>query len=105
VYADAGAATPTVAAIAAAAAPPIRAALLIFLMPRAVWRRTPPEVMTGDGSLVNRDDGLIGVVFLVCLARVVFAFGVDRARDVFAIPAFADDDEYVVHLTPAVVEP
>ena len=36
-------------------------------------------------SLVNRHDGLVGVVFLVCLARVVFAGGVDRPRDVFAI--------------------
>ena len=52
-------------------------------------------------SLVNRHDGLVGVVFLVCLARVVFAGGVDRPRDVFAIRAFADDDENVVHLTPA----
>ena len=50
-------------------------------------------------SLVNRHDGLVGVVFLVCLARVVFAGGVDRPRDVFATRAFADDDENVVHLT------
>ena len=54
--------------------------------------------------LVNRHDGLAGVVFLVCLARVVFAGGVDRPRDVFAIRAFADDDENVVHLTSAVVD-
>ena len=53
--------------------------------------------------MLNLDDGLAGVVFPVCLARVVFARGVDRPRDVFAIPAFADDDENVVHLT--VVEP
>ena len=33
-------------------------------------------------SLVNRHDGLVGVVFLVCLARVVFVGGVDRPRDV-----------------------
>jgi hypothetical protein len=39
------------------------------------------------------------------LARVVFAGGVDRPRDMFAIAAFAEDDENVVHLTPAVVEP
>ena len=39
------------------------------------------------------------------LARVVVAGGVNRPRDVFAIRAFADDDENVVHLTPAVVEP
>ena len=51
-----------------------------------------------DGSLVNLNDGLVDVGFLVCLARVVFAGGVNRARDVFAIRAFADDDENVVHL-------
>ena len=51
-------------------------------------------------SLVNRHDGLVGVVFLVCLARVVFVGGVNRPRDVFATRAFADDDENVVHLTP-----
>ena len=28
-------------------------------------------VTSRDGSLVNLDDGLVGVVFLVCLARVV----------------------------------
>jgi hypothetical protein len=50
-------------------------------------------------SLLNRHDGLVGVVFLVCLAGVVFTGGVHRARNVFAIPAFADDDENVVHLT------
>jgi hypothetical protein len=50
-------------------------------------------------SLVNRHEGLVGVVFLVCLARVVFAGGVDRPRDVFATGAFADDDENVVDLT------
>ena len=50
-------------------------------------------------SLVNRHDGLVGVVFLVCLARVVFAGGVDRPRDVSATRAFAGDDENVVHLT------
>jgi hypothetical protein len=50
-------------------------------------------------SLVNRHDGLVGVVFLVCLARVVFAGGVDRPRDVSATQAFAGDDENVVHLT------
>ena len=54
---------------------------------------------------MNRHDGLVGVVFLVCLACVVFAGGVDRPRDVFATLAFADDDENVVHLIPAVVEP
>ena len=48
---------------------------------------------------MNRHDGLVGVVFLVCLARVVFAGGVDRPRDVFATGAFADDDENVVDLT------
>jgi len=50
-------------------------------------------------SLLNRHDGLVGVVFLVCLARVVFAGGVDRPRDVSATQAFAGDDENVVHLT------
>ena len=40
--------------------------------------------------LVNLDDGLVGVVFLVCLARVVIVGGVKRPRDVFAIAAFAD---------------
>src|SRR6476659_1569175 len=38
-------------------------------------------------SLVNRHEGLVGVIFLVCLARVVFAGGVDRPRDVFATGA------------------
>ena len=55
-------------------------------------------------SLVHRHDGLAGVVFPVCLARVVVAGGVDRPRDVCAVGAFADDDENVVQLTPAVVE-
>ena len=50
-------------------------------------------------SLVNRHEGLVGVVFLVCSARVVSVGGVDRAHDVSATPAFADDDENVVHLT------
>ena len=36
-------------------------------------------------SLVNRHEGLVGVVVLVCLARVVFVGGVNRPRDVFAI--------------------
>jgi hypothetical protein len=52
--------------------------------------------------LVNRHDGLVGVVVLVCLARVVLVGGVDRPHDVFATGAFADDDENVVHLTAAV---
>ena len=56
-------------------------------------------------SLLNRHDGLTGVVFLVCLARVVVAGGVNRPRDVCAIRAFTDDDENVVLLTYAVVEP
>ena len=55
--------------------------------------------LAGMVSLVNRHDGLVGVVFLVCLARVVFAGGVDRPRDVSATQAFAGDDENVVHLT------
>ena len=50
-------------------------------------------------SLVNLDDGLVGVVFLVCLARVVFAGGVNRPHDELATRAFADDDVNVVHLT------
>ena len=54
---------------------------------------------------MNLDDGLVGVVCLVCLARVVLVGGVNRPRDVFAIRAFADDDENVVHLTPCVVAP
>ena len=41
----------------------------------------PPNVTSRDGSLVNRHDGLVGVVFLVCLARV-FAGGVTRPHDV-----------------------
>ena len=49
--------------------------------------------------MVNRHEGLVGVVVLVCLARVVFAGGVDRSRDVSATRAFADDDENVVDLT------
>src|SRR6478735_5486647 len=48
-------------------------------------------------SLVYRHDELVGVVFLVCLARVVWVGGVHRPRNVFAIPAFADDDENIVH--------
>src|SRR6476646_6716673 len=48
-------------------------------------------------SWVNGHDGLVGVVFVVCLACVVFAGGIHRPRNVFAIPAFADDDENVVH--------
>ena len=59
--------------------------------------------LAGMVFLLNLDDGLAGVVFPVRLARVVFARGVHRPRDVFAIPTFADDDENVVHLT--VVEP
>ncbi len=50
-------------------------------------------------SLVNRHDGLVGVIFLVCLARVVLVCCVDRPHDVFATGAFADDDENVVHPT------
>ena len=53
---------------------------------------------------MNRHDGLVGVVCLVCLARVVLVGGVDRPRDVFATGAFADDDENVVHPTPAVIK-
>ena len=49
--------------------------------------------------MVNLDDGLVGVVFLMCLARVVFAGGVNRPRDELAIRAIADDDVNVVHLT------
>ena len=45
----------------------------------------PPNVTSRDGLLVNRHEGLVGVVVLVCLARVVFVGGVDRPRDVFAI--------------------
>ena len=52
--------------------------------------------------MVDRHERLVGVVCLVCLARVVFAGGVDRPRDVFAIGAFADDDENVVHVKPPV---
>ena len=50
-------------------------------------------------SLVNRHDGLVGVVFVVCLARVVVVGGVNRPHNVSATPAFAGDDENVVHLT------
>ena len=60
--------------------------------------------------MVDRHDGFVGVVFLMCLARIVFGGGANRARDVFAIHAFADDDEDVVHLTvvdpwPALLDP
>jgi hypothetical protein len=65
-------------------------------MPRTVGRRTPPEVTGGMVSLVNRHDGLVDVVFLVCLARVVVVGGVNRAHHVSATQAFADDDENVV---------
>ena len=34
--------------------------------------------------LVNLDDGLVGVVFLVCSARVVIVGGVKRPHDEFA---------------------
>ena len=54
---------------------------------------------------MNRHDELVGVVLTVCLARVVFAGGDNRPHKVFAIRAFADDDENVVHLGPALVEP
>jgi hypothetical protein len=37
-------------------------------------------------SLVKLHDGVVGVVFVVCLAGVVFAGGVHRPRDVFALP-------------------
>ena len=50
-------------------------------------------------SLVHRHDGLVGVVVLVCLARVVFAGGVNRPHDELATRAFAGDDENVVHVT------
>ena len=49
-------------------------------------------------SLVYVDDGLVGVVFMVCLARVVKVGGVKGPRNVFAIGAFADDDEAVIRL-------
>ena len=52
---------------------------------------------------MNLDDGLVGVVFVVCSARVVIVGGVKRPPNVFAIRAFADNDENVVHLIPAVV--
>jgi hypothetical protein len=51
-------------------------------------------------SVLNLDDSLVGVVFLVCLARVVQVGGIKRPRDVIAIAVFADDDEHVMHLTP-----
>jgi hypothetical protein len=51
-------------------------------------------------SVLNLDDSLVGVVFLVCLARVVQVGCIKRPRDVIAIAAFADDDENVMHLTP-----
>ncbi len=57
----------------------------------------------GLGSFLNRQDGLVGVVFLMCLARVVFAGGVNHPRDVLAVPVFTDDDEKAVHVTPIVV--
>ncbi|MGY4652326.1 hypothetical protein ACVWWN_006122 [Mycobacterium sp. URHB0021] len=49
--------------------------------------------------LVNRHEGLVGVVFVVCLAGIVEVSGVMSPRDVFAIPAFADDDVHVTHRT------
>jgi hypothetical protein len=52
--------------------------------------------------LVNRHEGLVGVVVLVCLARVVVVGGANRPHDVSATQAFADDDEYVVHVKPPV---
>ena len=78
------------------------------LMAEPITQHPPGEWMAAanvtsrDGSLVNLDDGLVGVVFLACLARVVFAGGVKPPRDVSATPAFADDDENVVRLTPPV---
>jgi hypothetical protein len=56
------------------------------------------NVRSWDGSLVYRHEGLVGVVVLVCLARIVFVGGVKRPRNVVAIAIFADDDENVVHL-------
>ena len=48
---------------------------------------------------MNLDDGFVGVVFLVCSARVVLVGGVNRPHDELATRAFADDDVNVVHLT------
>jgi hypothetical protein len=57
-------------------------------------------------SLVHRHNGLVGVVFPVGLAHVVFAGSVNRPRDESAIPAFADDDEHVVvEPWPALLDP
>ena len=57
------------------------------------------NVTRRDGLLVNRHEGLVGVVVLMCSARVVSVGGVDRPHHVCATPAFADDDENVVQLT------
>ena len=67
-------------------------------------RNSGLDVTASDGFIGNRHNGLVDVVCLVCLAQVVLAGGVHRPRDVFAIRAFVDDDEDVVHLSPAVVE-
>ena len=48
---------------------------------------------------MNLDDALVGVVVMVCSARVVDVGGVKGPRNVFAIAAFADDDENVMRLT------
>ena len=52
--------------------------------------------------MVDRHERLVGVVVLVCLARVVVVGGVNRAHHVSATQAFADDDENVVHVKPPV---
>src|SRR6478752_8024179 len=70
---------------------PVRTTTIATIRLRTLTRRG------GTVSLVNLDDGLVDVVLLVRLACVVVAGGVNRPRDVFAIPAFADDDENVVH--------
>ena len=49
--------------------------------------------------LVNRHEGLVGVVVVVCLAGIVEVGGVKRPRDVFAVRALADDDEHVMQFT------
>ena len=49
-------------------------------------------------SVLNPDDSLVGVRFLVCLPRVVEVVRIKHPRHVIAIAAFADD-ENVMHLT------
>ena len=59
----------------------------LVLQPHGTARRNvaAANVTSQVVLLVNLDDEFVGVVFLVCLARVVIVCGVKRPRDVFAV--------------------